>query len=109
MPNNGMGFDLSEKKVFNYEGPERSVLLETQQLWAIEKMGNRKEKKKPKNFRMNNSRTFSRLTLEAFNMSRTLVQWAPSVANACKTWISTIKQKNKENQNFLQKASPFFL
>lgn len=29
-----MGFDLSEKKVFNYEGPERSVLLETQQLWA---------------------------------------------------------------------------
>jgi hypothetical protein len=32
-----------------------------------------------------------RLTLEAFNMSRTLVQWAPSVANACKTWINTFK------------------
>lgn len=29
-----------------------------------------------------------RLTSELFNISRTLVQWAPSVANACKTWFS---------------------
>jgi hypothetical protein len=29
-----------------------------------------------------------RLTSELFNISRTLVQWAPSVANACRTWFS---------------------
>lgn len=30
------------------------------------------------------------LTSEEFNNSRTLVQWAPSVANACKTWIKRL-------------------